>query len=113
MHCEQIALKNVEYRNYKKFDVTNSLKDLDQEMISGEMYKYSNDMYSTFADVFRSVLDRHAPLKRKMIRRNQGLFMTKQLSKKAKNTCNSLNKFDRNSYFKKFTSKGFVSNKAF
>ena len=83
--------------------------------------------------VFRSVLDRHAPLKRKMITGNQGPFMTKQLSKgimnrsklrnryikwpsrenfsdykKAKNTCNILNKFA-----KKVTSKGFVSNKAF
>ena len=45
------------------------------------MYKYSNDMYSAFSDVFRSVLDRHAPLKRKMIRGNQGPFITKQLSK--------------------------------
>ena len=38
-------------------------------------------MYSTFSDVFRSVLDRHTPLKKKMIRGNQGPFMTKQLSK--------------------------------
>ena len=50
------------------------------------MYKYSNDMYSAFSDVFRSVLDRHAPLKRKMIRGNQGPFMTKHLSKNAKKT---------------------------
>ena len=82
------------------------------------MYKYDNYMYSTFSDVFRSVLDWHTPLKRKMIRGNQGPFMTKQLSKaimnrsklrnryikwpsrenvlvykKARNTCNNLNKF--------------------
>ena len=38
-------------------------------------------MYSAFSNVFRSVLDRHAPLKRKMIRGNQGPFITKQLSK--------------------------------
>ena len=74
-------------------------------------------MYPALPDVFRSALDRHAPLKRKMIRRNQGSFMTKQLSKaimnrsklrnryiewsssesvldykKAKNTCNNLKK---------------------
>ena len=107
-------------------------------MIQGEMYKYNNGMYSTFSDVFRSVLDRHAPLKRKMIRGNQGPFMTKQLSKatmnrsklrniyikwpstenflgykKAKNTCNNLNKSAKKSYFDKVTTKGFVSNKAF
>ena len=33
--------------------------------------------------------------------------------KKAKNTCNNLNKFAKKSYFDKVTSKGFVSNKAF
>ena len=38
-------------------------------------------MHSTFLDVFKSVLDRHAPLKRKMIRGNQGPFLTKQLTK--------------------------------
>ena len=54
------------------------LRDIDQEMIQDEMYKYNNDMYSTFSGVFRSVLDRHAPLKRKMIRGNQKPFMTKQ-----------------------------------
>ena len=95
-------------------------------------------MYSAFSDVFRSVLDRHAPLKRKMIRRNQRPFMTKQLSKtimnrskltnryikwpsrenfldykKAKNTCGNLNKFAKKSYFDKVTSNGFVSNKVF
>ena len=107
-------------------------------MIQGEMYKYNNDMYSTFSDVFRSVLDRYTPLKMKMIRGNQGPFMTKQLSKaimnrsklrnryikwtsrenfldykKAKNTCNNLNKSAKKSYFDKVISKGFVSNKAF
>ena len=68
----------------------------------------------------------------------RGPFMTKQLSKtiinrcklrnryikwptrenflyykKAKKTCNNLNKFAKKSYFDKITSKGFVSNKAF
>ena len=33
--------------------------------------------------------------------------------KKAKSTCNNLNKFAKKSYFDKVTSKGFVSNKAF
>ena len=102
------------------------------------MYKYNNDMYSAFSNVFRSVLDRHAPLKRKMIRGNQAPSITKKLSKavmnrpklrsryikwpsrknfldyeKAKNTCNTLNKFAKKSYFDKVTSKDFVSNKAF
>ena len=50
-HFERIPAKKVEYRNYKKFNVTNFLRDLDQETIQGEMYKYNNNMYSTFSDV--------------------------------------------------------------
>ena len=137
-HFQQIPPKKIEYRNYKKFDVTRFIRDLEQEIIEGEIYKYNNDMYSTFCDVFRSVLNRHAPLERKIIRGNQGPFMTKQLSKtimnrsklrngyikwpsrenfldykKAKNTCNNLNKFAKKSYFDKVTSKRFMSNIAF
>ena len=118
--------------------MTNFLGDLHQEMIQGEIYKYNNDMYSAFSDVFRSVLDRHAPLKRKMTRGNQGLFMTQQLSKaimnrsklrnryikcpsrenfldykKPKNTYDNLNKFAKKSCADKVSSKGFVSSRAF
>ena len=45
------------------------------------MYKYNNDTYLTFSDVYSSVLDRDVPLRKKMIRGNQGPFMTKQLNK--------------------------------
>ena len=38
-------------------------------------------MYATFTEVFRSVLDRSAPIKSKIVRGNQGPFMTKELSK--------------------------------
>ena len=63
-HFERILSKKVEYRNHKKFDVTNFLRGLDQDMIQDEMYKYKNDMYSIFSDVYRSVLDRYASLKK-------------------------------------------------
>ena len=92
-HFERIPPKKVEYRNFKKLDVTNFVRDLDEKMIQGEIYKYNNDMYSTFFDVFRSVLDRHAPLKRKMIRGNQGPFMTKQLSKAIMNRYKLRNRY--------------------
>ena len=62
-------------------------------MIQGEMYKCNNDMYSTFSDIFRSVLDRHAPLKWKMIRGNQGPFTTKRLSKTIMNRCKLRNRY--------------------
>ena len=45
------------------------------------MYKSNNEMYSTFTEVFRLVLHKHAPLKVKKVRGNQGPFMTKELRK--------------------------------
>ena len=68
----RIPPKIIEYRNYKKFNETVFLHDLDQELLKGEMYKSNNEMYSTFTKVFKIVLDKHAPLKVKKVRGNQG-----------------------------------------
>ena len=38
-------------------------------------------MYLTFTKVIRLVLDKHAPLKVKKLRENQGLVMRKELNK--------------------------------
>ena len=97
-------------------------------------------MYSTFTKVFRLALDKHARLKVKNVRRNQGPFMTKELSKaimnkskirnrnkyqkflsrknllalkEVKKLCNKLIKSVKKAYLRKITGKGFVSNKAF
>ena len=59
----RIPPKTIEYRNYKNFNETIFLHDLDQELLKGEMYKSNNEMYSTFTKIFRLVLDKHAPLK--------------------------------------------------
>ena len=86
-------LNEFHQKNYKKFDITNFLRDLDQEMIQGEMYKFNDDMYSKFFDVFRSVLERHAPFKRKMIRGNQGPFIRKPLHKAIVNRSEQRNRY--------------------
>ena len=52
---------------------------LDQELLKGKMYKTQNDMFTKFTDIFRSVLDKHAPLKTN--KREQALLITKALSK--------------------------------
>ena len=96
-------------------------------------------MYSPFTKVFRLVLDKHARPKVKKVRRTQGSFMTKELSKavmnkskirnrskyqkwlswvnlltlKTKKLCNKLTKSVKKAYFRKITRKGFANNKAF
>ena len=121
------------YRNYKNFNETVFLHDFDQELLKGEMCKSNNEMCSTFTKVFRLELDKHAPLKVKKVRGNQGLFNTKKLSKaimnkskirnryqkwpsrenvltlkEAKKFCNKLTKSIEKAYFCKVTWKGFV-----
>ena len=93
-------------------------------------------MHLTFTKVFRLVLDKHAPLEVKKVRGNQGLFMTKELSKaimnkskirnkrqkwlprenflalkETKKFCNKLTKSVKKAYFRKVTGKSFVNNK--
>ena len=137
-HYVRLPPKKLEYRDYKNFDKDKFLFELDQELLKGEMYKGGNDMSSTFTNVFRSVLDKHAPLKTKTLRGNQAPFMTKTLSKaimtrsrlrsrynkwpsrenfldfkRAKNYCNNLNKKSKKTYFEKMSKQGSIGSKSF
>ena len=91
-----------------------------------------------FSDIFRTILDLHAPLNTKIIRGYQAKFMTKELSKsitnrskfknrylkwpscehllaykKAKNLCNSLIKKAKKTYFEKAIENGIMGSKKF
>ena len=76
-HFERLKSKKLEYRNYTKFDKSKLLFELVQELVKGKMYETENDMFTTFTDAFRSVRDKHAPLKTKIIRSNQAPFINR------------------------------------
>ena len=113
---KRLPAKVIEYRNYKTFDHSKFLRNLDQELIKSNSYN-DEQQYDIFISIFRKVIDKHAPLKMKKLRGNQAKFMTKELRKaimdrsrfknkylkwpsrenffaykKAKNICNPLNK---------------------
>ena len=82
---------SVKYRSYKYFeehlfknDLIKDLQDFNEELMN----------YDNFKTIFMTVLDRHAPMKTKMVRGNNAPFMNKTLSKafmyrsKLKNTFN-------------------------
>ena len=54
--------RTVEYRNYKKLDKGMCLYELDQELAKGTLYKYSNNQYDIFDNIFTKILDKHAAL---------------------------------------------------
>ena len=135
---KRIPAKTIEYRNYSKFSTEAFPHELDQELNKGIIYNSHDKQYDLFSDIFRTILDHHAPLKTKIIRGNQAKFMTKELSKsimnrsrfksrhlklpsrenflaykKAKNLCNSLNKKAKKTYFEKTTENEIMGHKKF
>ena len=128
----------MQYRKHKTFNESSFFYELDQELLKGDMYKNNRDMFSTFTETFRRVLDKHAPLKTKRVRGNQSPFMTKELSKavmnksktrnkyikwlstenffamkRAKNYCNNLTRTTKKNFFQRVTKSSFANNKKF
>ena len=49
-------------------------------MIKGKFYKEKN-RHESFSDTLKAVVNKHAPLKEKIVRGNNAPFMTKELRK--------------------------------
>ena len=133
-HFKRLPPKKIIYRDYKMFDEAKFLHDLDQEMIKVSFYQHE-EAFAVFSSVFRDVVDRHAPLKQKMVRGNNAPFMTKQLNKaimdrsriknrylkwptenflelkKAKRLSKNLTKKGKKQYFKSVSSMDLTTNK--
>ena len=91
--------------SYKNFNETVFLHELDQKLDQGNLYR-SHDPYLNLTEIFSSILDKHAPVKSKTIRRNQALFMSKYLNKIIMQKCKV-----RNKYLKWLSSANFVTYK--
>ena len=77
------------YRKYKDFNIENFQKDLTENL--------KNDAnYYNFHKTFLKILDKHAPLKKKILRFDDNLFMTKELRKGIMHRSKLKNKFNKN-----------------
>ena len=85
--------RTIECRKYKIFDKNKFLNNLDQEILKGTIYQNNKEMYSIFTRIFQNVLNKHAPLKQRKVRRNRAFFMTKDLSKAIMNKSKTRNKY--------------------
>ena len=72
---EKRKAKEIIYRDYKKFDDNHFKRDLRTTHAKG-----CRD-YREFEEIFLNILQKHAPLKKKLIRENQVPYMTKILRK--------------------------------
>lgn len=70
----------VEYRSMKNFDHEKFLADL-SEIPWGSAYCFSDvyDVWDHWSELFKDVLDRHAPIKKKWVRGNQLPWITPQI----------------------------------
>ena len=66
--------KEIVYRNYKKFD-----RHIFKDELKLKLESITN--YESFEDVFLTILNKHAPLKKNVLRFNQAPYMTKALHK--------------------------------
>ena len=68
--------KIIHYRDYKKFDLQEFCRELRNELRKTLVLGYAH-----FEHIFLQVLEKHAPIKQKVVRANDKPFMTKALRK--------------------------------
>ena len=139
-HFVRIQPKTIHYRDYHQFSPDAFIADLIRRNVNSIPVSTldPNKAYSKFCDTFKTILDKHTPLKSKVLRGNHALLITKELSKGIMTRSRLKNKFNRHrikenwntykiqrnnyvqlrkkaikSYFEQNTKSGNVSNKLF
>ena len=85
--------KIINFREYRKFDINRFRKDLRDSLLRQNQEASNN--YDVFDAIVLSVLNKHAPIKQKFIRANDGPFMTKALRKAIMNRTRLRNKYNK------------------
>ena len=135
---QRLPPKNIEFRDYKKFDEKLFLQELGS-INFGELFANDNaDNYDILTKKVRAVIDKHAPIKSKKVRGNNKPFVTKDLRRaimkrsrlrnkynnwksrenyiayrQAKRDCDRETELAKSQYFSRATEKGILNNKEF
>ena len=78
------------YRNYKKFDNLKFKEALNRELMKHDL---TNIDYEDFHETVLSILNAHAPLKKKYLRANHATFVTKEFQKAVLKRARLINDF--------------------
>ena len=136
-HYSKLKPKISYYRNYKNFNETRFLEDLENTNLRS-ISDDPNEKYNFLTTKFQELIDKHAPQKKKFLRGNHAPFMSKELRKaiytrsrlrnkfcknptteneqiykKQRNKCVKIRRKSIKSYFNKITQNGVVNNKNF
>ena len=91
---QKLNPKKIVYREMKNFDKNaflNDIKNLPFEQIEERF----PDSYHGFSTFYKSIVDRHAPIKTKIVRGNQSNFMNKELNKAIMERSRYRNKYNK------------------
>ena len=94
-HITRLKPKIVFYRNYKHFEDSRFLEDLNSADVSLNTDD-PNENYNFITDKFSNVVNKHAPLKKKTLRGNQAPFLTNELRKEIYTRSKLKNNYNRN-----------------
>ena len=79
---ERLKPIKIQYRSYKNFDEDKFIQDLQKlTFINCKLTENKDAAYNLFKNMFKTIVDQHAPLKTKFIRGTHAPFMNKELSK--------------------------------
>ena len=81
------------YRCYKNFNMITFRSNLKYSL---EIFNANTMTYEDFKKIFMAVLDKYAPMKKKVIRGNNAPFMSKRLSKEIMHRSKLKNKLNKN-----------------
>ena len=89
-HFSRLKLKVINYRNFKRFIVDVKNADFSFET------DYLNENYSALTNTFSLIVEKHASLKKKIVRGNHAPFITKDLRKAIYTRSRLKNKYIKN-----------------
>ena len=79
-YFSRLKPKIIHYRNFKRFDEQKFIDDVKNADFSFETND-PNENYSALTNTFSLIVEKHAPLKKKIVRGNHAPFITKDLRK--------------------------------
>ena len=80
MTVKKYLQKSMVSRDHKHFNQNEFLHELDLKMNKGTFYS-SDKPYDDFSNLFKTIIDKHVPIKQKKVTFNNTLFRTKELRK--------------------------------
>ena len=100
LHFSRLRPEVITYANYKKFHEEKFLNDLKETYIIMNE-KDPNQNYQSLTKTFLTIVNKHAPLKKKIVRGKQAPFMTKEFQKSIYTRSRLNNKINKNPTEKK------------